>query len=271
MKLYQVDAFTDKLFGGNPAAVVPLNNWPDDSLLQSIALENNLSETAFLLRQGENQSNRYELRWFTPLSEVAMCGHATLAAAHVVFEHLGFTGELIEFSTRKSGVLKVARADNNRLQMEFPSIELTECEDASLVATALGIAPEQLFIGHYSANEFDYLAVLASQSQVEQLVPNINEFAVLGSRGVIASAPGEACDFVSRYFAPDFGITEDPVTGSAHCLMAPYWASKLQKNQLHAHQLSARGGVLYCEVEESRGRTNISGSCVDYLVGEITL
>jgi len=271
MKLYQVDAFTDRLFGGNPAAVVPLDKWPKDSLLQSIALENNLSETAFLVQQGKSDSNKYELRWFTPLSEVAMCGHATLAAAHVVFEHLGFSGELIEFSTRKSGVLKVERADDNQLRMEFPSIELTECEDTGLVAGALGIAPEHLFTGYYSANEFDYLAVLASQSQVEQRVPKISEFAGLGSRGVIVTATGVDCDFVSRYFAPEFGIPEDPVTGSAHCLMAPYWAHRLQKNRLRAHQLSARGGVLLCEIEVSRGRTKISGSCVDYLVGEIVV
>jgi len=264
-KIFQVDAFTDHLFGGNPAAVVPLESWLDDKILQAVAMENNLAETAFIVRAGD----AYELRWFTPTSEVALCGHATLATAYVLVHHLGATAKEINFITRQSGTLSVRLLESGQLAMSFPSIPVVENADFDLVTAALGSRPVSLYCGYYAADEFDYMAIFETAEQVAALVPDNSEFTALCSRGVIASAVGRNCDFVSRYFAPNFGIDEDPVTGSAHCLLAPYWAEKLGKKNLAALQISSRGGKLDCNVESTT--TVLTGSCVDYLQGEIKL
>jgi len=265
MKLFQVDAFTDELFGGNPAAVVPLKSWPDDQLLQSIAAENNLAETAYIVPC----DGGYELRWFTPGSEVALCGHATLATAHVLLKHLDYKGEVIHFHTRESGILSVSVQKDGQLAMSFPTIEFTASTDVDEVAHALGKRPTTLMSGSYSPDQFDYLAVFNSETEVMNLQPDLAAFKPLLSRGVIATAKSNQCDFVSRYFAPNFGIDEDPVTGSAHCLSAPYWAGVLGKGTLNAKQVSARGGVITCTVDGPR--TVLIGQCIDYLQGEILI
>ena len=270
LTLFQVDAFADRLFAGNPAAVVPLDAWPDDSVLQNIAMENNLAETAFIIPIANAADQcQYELRWFTPLSEVALCGHATLATAHVLIHHLGFKEEVINFRTRQSGVLTVSQAANGQLSMSFPSIPLNRSADTEKVAFALGIEPRSLYVGYYSEDEYDYVAVFDSESLVAENSPNQGNFRELDSRGVIVTAAGDQCDFVSRYFAPMFGVDEDPVTGSAHCLLAPYWAEALGKAELHARQISSRGGKLVCKVDNDR--TIITGSCVDYMNGTINV
>jgi len=264
-KIFQVDAFTDRLFGGNPAAVVPLESWLDDKILQAVAMENNLAETAFIVPARD----AYELRWFTPTSEVALCGHATLATAYVLIHHLGVTAAQINFITRQSGTLSVTLLEGGQLAMSFPSIPVVENADTKLLTQALGLQPASLYCGHYAADEYDYMAVFDTAEQVATLTPDNSAFMDLSSRGVIATAIGRDCDFVSRYFAPAFGIDEDPVTGSAHCLLAPYWSSVLGKVQLAARQVSSRGGELACTVEPDR--TVLTGSCVDYLQGEIKL
>ena len=267
-RIFQVDAFTDQLFGGNPAAVVTLESWLNDETLQLIAKENNLAETAFIVPCASD----FELRWFTPSSEVALCGHATLATAHVLVTHLGIKSEQINFITRKSGTLTVSKASDGRLSMSFPTIAVEQSEvDLAMVADALGVKPTSLFTGYYSHDEFDYMAVLGSRPEVAQLEPCFSHFEKLKSRGVIVTATDDAndCDFVSRYFAPNFGIEEDPVTGSAHCLLAPYWGSVLNKSELIARQISTRGGLLACSLQQDR--TILTGSCVDYLQGEMNL
>ncbi len=266
-RIFQVDAFTDRLFGGNPAAVVPLEAWVDDEVLQSVALENNLAETAFIVPVEAG----YELRWFTPASEVALCGHATLATAHVLVNHLGVESEQLHFVTRKSGTLSVVKEPDGKLSMSFPAIVVQESTDIDLVAKAVGATPKALFAGNYSEDEFDYMAVLNSPEEVASIETDKSEFKHLNSRGVIVTAVSDStdCDFVSRYFAPNYGIDEDPVTGSAHCLLAPYWGGELNKNELMAHQKSSRGGVLACRLEGNR--TVLTGSCVDYMQGEINL
>ncbi len=264
-RIFQVDAFTDQLFGGNPAAVVPLERWLDDKTLQCIAMENNLAETAYTVPAG----NGYELRWFTPASEVALCGHATLATAHVLYTHLEHTDSSINFFTRQSGTLTVDKLSDGQLAMSFPSIAVHESADIQKVTAALGVKPTALYAGNYSANEFDYMALFDTLGQIAEVKPVISAFPALTSRGVIVTSAGDDCDFVSRYFAPNFGIEEDPVTGSAHCLLAPYWAGVLGENKLQARQVSARGGVLGCVVDGDR--TVLTGGCVDYLQGEISL
>ena len=267
VKIYQVDAFTNRLFGGNPAAVVPLESWLDDKTLQAVAMENNLAETAYIVPV----DGGYELRWFTPASEVALCGHATLATAHVLVHHLGETSEQLNFLTRQSGTLTVTRLANDQFAMSFPSISVRESNDRELVSAALGATPKSLFAGSYSADEFDYVAVFGSSQQLGKLEISNTAFKALRSRGVIVTALSETddCDFVSRYFAPNFGIDEDPVTGSAHCLLAPYWAGVLDKSKLQARQISPRGGELGCEIQGDR--TVLTGSCVDYMQGKINL
>ncbi len=263
-KIFQVDAFTRRIFSGNPAAVVPLEHWLDDAVLQSIAAENNLAETAFFVATAD----AWEIRWFTPTAEVALCGHATLASAHVLVKHLGCTEPVIRFETRDAGPLLVERRPDQSLAMSFPAISLHNAAGvADLIADALGAMPEAIYIGHYSADQFDYLAVFSSQAQVAGLKPDTAKFSALESRGVITSAMGDACDFVSRYFAPNVGINEDPVTGSAHCLLTPYWADKLKKTDLAARQISTRGGELNCCLQGDR--VILIGQAVDYLVGEI--
>lgn len=269
-KLFQIDAFTDQLFGGNPAAVVPLEHWIDDSILQNVAMENNLAETAFVVpRDRDTRRCDYELRWFTPVSEVALCGHATLASAYVLFRHLGYENESVNFCTRKSGTLTVSKRSDGQLSMSFPSIPLEQSDDIDSVSRALGVKPNALYIGKYSAEEFDYVAVLGTEGQVADISPNHSDFRDLKSRGVIITSQGTNCDFVSRYFAPLLGVDEDPVTGSAHCLLTPYWSKILGQRKLQARQISARGGFLACEIEDQR--TILTGSCVDYLQADIYL
>jgi PhzF family phenazine biosynthesis protein len=257
--LYQVDAFTSTLFAGNPAAVCVLESWLEEPLMQSIAAENNLSETAFLVREGEG----YGLRWFTPTVEVALCGHATLASAFVLFELLGFTGERIAFSTTKSGVLTVGKRDG-RLEMDFPSRPVNACHPPAGLAEALRVVPVEI---HGSSE--DLLVVLKNERAVREARPNFGALARIDCRGVAVTAKGEASDFVSRFFAPRVGINEDPVTGSAHCMLAPYWAQVLGKDQLHALQVSKRGGELW--LTQAGERVTIAGQAVLYMEGGITV
>jgi PhzF family phenazine biosynthesis protein len=257
LKQYQVDAFTDKAFAGNPAAVVPLSSWPDDSFLQAIAEENNLSETAFFV----SSKKGFKLRWFTPAKEVDLCGHATLATAHVIFEILGYSKQVITFETR-SGELFVER-EGKSLKMNFPACPPTLIECSETLAKGLGQHPIEVLVAD------DYLAVFDSEATVRALTPNQSLLGQLNLRGVIVTAPGTDVDFVSRFFAPKYGIPEDPVTGSAHCELAPYWASKLGKNILTAKQVSKRGGNITCELKA--GRVFLSGCAVTFMEGEITL
>jgi PhzF family phenazine biosynthesis protein len=255
--LFQIDAFTDTLFKGNPAAVCPLEAWLDDPTLQAIAAENNVSETAFFVKRADH----YELRWFTPKTEVDLCGHATLASAHVIFNFLDPKAEAVRFHT-KSGELTVQR-QGDLLAMEFPSRPGTPCEVPESLIEALGVAPKECVLAR------DYLAVFESEESVNSVAPNMDKLAALDCLGVIVSAPGTRSDFVSRFFAPKVGVPEDPVTGSAHCTLIPYWAAKLNKRKLHALQLSERGGELFCELLEDK--VKIAGRAVTYLEGNINL
>ncbi len=255
--IYQIDAFTGKVFSGNPAAVCPLEDWLDDAVLQSIAAENNLSETAFFVGRGEG----YELRWFTPTTEVALCGHATLASGYVIMTVLEASKRSVSFSTRKSGVLTVER-DGDWLRMDLPATPATSCSASAAVAGALGQEPAEL-----CAAPRDYLAVFATEADVRALNPDRTGLMALDRDGLIATAPGAQCDFVSRFFAPRIGVFEDPVTGSAHCTLVPFWAERLGKSELHAMQISARGGELHCAAVGDR--VVISGRCALFLEGVI--
>lgn len=257
LSLYQLDAFTDTQFTGNPAAVCPLPAWLDDATLQRIAAENNLSETAFCVGDDGN----YALRWFTPRVEVDLCGHATLATAQVVFDRLAPQLSTVRFQTR-SGELIVHR-DDAQLTMDFPAQSPRPCAVPEQLVTALGVEPGEVLAAA------DYLVVLESAEQVQALQPDFALLKKLPLRGVIVTAPGDDCDFVSRFFAPKVGIDEDPVTGSAHCALTPYWAERMQKRNLQARQVSPRGGVLQCELRGER--VVMIGSCVVYLEGTITL
>jgi PhzF family phenazine biosynthesis protein len=258
LKIFQVDAFTNQLFGGNPAAVVPLEKWPADEILQNIAAENNLSETAFFIR---NQG-RFDLRWFTPTTEVKLCGHATLAAAHVLWQQMGYQTEEISFQTH-SGLLLVKK-EGDFYTLDFPTDKLEKVELPEIVSASLDVAPLETFKGRE-----DYLVVLESEDAVASLKPNFQILGKLEARGVIATAPGRETDFVSRCFFPFFGIDEDPVTGSAHTTLTPYWAKRLEKPTLTARQISKRGGALQCRLEGDR--TYITGQAVTFLIGTITI
>ncbi|MEM7223880.1 MAG: PhzF family phenazine biosynthesis protein [Pseudomonadota bacterium] len=254
--LYQVDAFAERPFTGNPAAVCPLEDWLPDEILQAIAMENNLAETAFIVPDGDD----YKLRWFTPAIEVDLCGHATLASGYVVSTLLEPGRERVTFHSR-SGPLTVAR-DGERFAMDFPARRPTPWDALDQVEAAIGIRPQALL----SADKG--LAVLASQAEVLAVVPNFPRIEALPVKdGLIITAPGEDCDFVSRYFAPHAGIPEDPVTGSAHCVLTPYWAERLGKSKLTARQVSARGGQL--EVEDRGERIGLTGRVAPYLEGKI--
>lgn len=255
IKQYQVDAFASRVFEGNPAAVCPLESWLDDSQLQAIAEENNLSETAFFVPAGSS----FSLRWFTPVKEVDLCGHATLATAHVIFEMLGYAEPVIVFETR-SGELFVEKK-GKFLQMDFPASTPIPCEASEILVQGLGVRPIEVLAAD------DYLAVFDSEATVRAIAPNHILLGQLDLRGVIVTAPATEVDFVSRFFAPKFGIPEDPVTGSAHCELAPYWAGKLGKNSLSARQISKRGGNLGCELRGNR--VVLSGSAVTFMEAEI--
>jgi PhzF family phenazine biosynthesis protein len=257
LKLYQVDAFASRPFEGNPAAVCPLDEWPDDSLLQAVAEENNLSETAFFARSDRG----FDLRWFTPVAEVDLCGHATLASAHVLFHHLNYPDPSVDFHTR-SGRLTVTNK-NGELQMDFPIVPSRPCKPPDILAKGLGVAPLHVLEGD------DYLAVYPDESTVRSLSPDFSLLARLGLRGVIVTAPGDTADFVSRFFAPKLGIPEDPVTGSAHCQLTPYWAEKLGKSIFRARQVSRRGGELACEL--SGKRVLLTGKAVTVLEGVMSV
>ncbi len=255
--LYQVDAFAGEVFRGNPAAVCPLDDWLPDALLQAIAAENNLSETAYFIpRNGE-----FALRWFTPKAEVDLCGHATLASAYVIANYLEPGRQRIRFESR-SGPLEVRR-DDETFTLDFPVIEMAPREPDEEVAAALGTAPLELWEG------MDLMAVLESEAALRALAPDQARLAELETRGMIVTAPGEAVDFVSRFFAPRHGIPEDPVTGSAHCALAPYWAQRLGKTEMSARQISARGGELAVELKGAR--VLIGGRVAPYLVGTIRI
>lgn len=259
LPLFQIDAFAERVFQGNPAAVCPLEAWLPEALMQAIAAENNLSETAFCVPEGEG----YGLRWFTPLKEIDLCGHATLATAHVLFEHLGFAGAEIVFSTR-SGALRVTRA-GDRLAMDFPAKAVEPCAAPAALIEGLGRMPLEVYGGR------DYLAVFADAAEVRALTPDPRRLAELDRHGVIVTAPGGAedgdVDFVSRFFVPKFGVDEDPVTGSAHCSLTPFWAARLGKATLEARQVSRRGGRLQCTLAGER--VILRGRAVTYMAATI--
>ncbi|MBX2920728.1 MAG: PhzF family phenazine biosynthesis protein [Chitinophagaceae bacterium] len=258
--LYQADAFTRKPFGGNPAAVCPLAEWLTDEQMQHIAMENNLSETAFIVKEQEG----YRIRWFTPSVEVDLCGHATLAAAHVFFRHLGYAGDSITFQS-KSGRLTVTQKTNGQLTLDFPADHFEKVDDPpAAIAEGLGIAVKEVCRG-----KFDYMAIADSQQVIEALRPDLKKIATLKSRGILVTAKGNSSDFVSRCFFPQSGIDEDPVTGSAHTLLAPYWASVFNKNVLTAVQLSSRRGYMDCELKDNR--VLMSGYAVTFMKGEIII
>jgi len=257
--IYQLDAFTSAAFGGNPAAVCPLERWLDDETLQAIAAENNVAETAFYVPE----NGTYRLRWFTPVAEVPLCGHATLATGHLILNRLEPERERVRFETL-SGPVEVAR-DRQRLTMDFPALPLQRELDPDLVAGPIGVRPEALWEADRG------MAVLADPVQVQKLRPDIGRIAELPFKSLIVTAGGfdGDCDFVSRFFAPKLGIAEDPVTGSAHCVLTPYWSRVLGKKSLFARQLSPRGGELW--VEDRGARVQLSGDCVLVIEGSFAL
>jgi predicted PhzF superfamily epimerase YddE/YHI9 len=257
IKYYHVDAFTSVPFAGNPAGVCLLDNWLEDALLQSIAAENNLSETAFLVKV----QDEYDLRWFTPEVEIDLCGHATLASAHVLFEEAGFPGNEIKFQTQ-SGQL-IARRMDERIELNFPARPAVPCPIPPALVEGLGATPIEVFKSR------DYLAVYATELEVAALLPNMAKLQELSTLGVIATARGDTADFVSRFFAPSAGVPEDPVTGSSHCTLIPFWSGRLHKHDLRAHQLSRRGGELYCR--NLGPRVGIAGRAVTFLRGQLHL
>jgi PhzF family phenazine biosynthesis protein len=252
---YHIDAFTSLPFAGNPAGVCPLETWLPDATLQKIAAENNLSETAFFVLAGDH----YELRWFTPAVEVDLCGHATLASGYVLTRYLGYKGEVIRFES-KSGTLLVER-QGNILTLDFPSRPGEKQTTPDALVKGLGAQPQEVYLAR------DYLAVFPSQADILAIQPDQEQLALLECLGIIVTAPGEGVDFVSRFFAPRAGIPEDPVTGSSHCTLIPYWARRLGKTKLNARQLSARGGELFCSLVDER--VKIGGQAVTYLKGEL--
>ena len=259
LPIYQVDAFAEKLFGGNPAAICPLPQWLPDATMQAIAAENNLAETAFFVREGAS----YALRWFTPEVEVDLCGHATLASAHIVFSFLEPARQSVDFRTLKAGTLTVARR-GEVLAMDFPAWPASPVAAPSELIAALGGAPREVLRAR------DYMVVYGSAAEVRALAPDFAALAKVDCWGVIATAPGgNGVDFVSRFFAPAHGINEDSVTGSSHCTLTPYWAKRLGKTELKARQLSRRGGALDCTLNGDR--VSIAGRAVLYLEGQITV
>lgn len=265
--LYQIDAFTTRRLGGNPAAVMPLECWLDDGVMQALAAENNLSETAFFVRRDDGS---YDIRWFTPTVEVPLCGHATLASAWVIFNRLDLQAENIVFHTREVGDLFVTKGNGGRLSMDFPAFTrlvrtVPEGIDRVLGARALEV---------HKMSEGDLLVVLDSPERVRDLSPRLEGIAGLGTRGICVTAEVSdvtawGCDFVCRYFAPGHGIPEDPVTGSIHRVLAPFWAKRLKRDALTSRQVSARGGILFCRV--SGDRVEVAGDAVLYLEGKVTL
>lgn len=257
LRQYQVDAFAEHVFTGNPAAVVLLPDWLPDRVLQAIAAENNLSETAFLVAEGKD----YQLRWFTPLAEVDLCGHATLASAHILFVHECVQQQQIKFHTR-SGELLVSRV-GEQLEMSLPAQLPSLCVPPPSLVSALGLPPEVVLAAE------DYLAVYPSEAIVRAIKPDLAMLSALDRRGVIITAVGHEADFVSRFFAPKLGIDEDPVTGSAHCQLAPYWGARLQLKEMRAYQCSRRGGWISCRLAGEK--VFLTGKAVTVLEGTLRL
>ncbi|HVS94742.1 MAG TPA: PhzF family phenazine biosynthesis protein [Mucilaginibacter sp.] len=255
--IYQADAFTNRLFGGNPAAICPLTEWLPDDTMQKIAAENNLAETAFFVADDSG----FKLRWFTPEFEIDLCGHATLASAHILFSELGYKGDTIHFETVKAGVLTVTK-NGDKYTMDFPSRPPIGIEMPNGLVEALGGKTPIAAL-----RSRDYFLVYNSEDDILDITPDFSALSKFDTVGFIITAPGKKADFVSRFFAPGAGIPEDPVTGSAHCNLIPYWAAKLGKDKLHAYQLSARRGELWCELKGER--VLMSGNAVTYLKGEI--
>ena len=259
LPIYQVDAFTNQLFGGNPAAIVPLKEWLPAPEMQKIAAENNLAETAFFIPQAEH----FELRWFTPEFEIDLCGHATLATVHILFTELGYQKDTIHFHTLKAGTLTVTK-QNGLYTLDFPSRVPVSCAAPTELIAAIGSkTPIEVLKSR------DYMLVYETEADVLALKPDFAALAKLDLMGVIVTAKGDHSDFVSRFFIPAAGINEDPVTGSAHCNLIPYWAEKLDKTELHAYQVSARRGELWCELKGDR--VLMAGNAVTYLKGEIEI
>ena len=259
IKIYQVDAFASKLFKGNSAAVCPLKDWLPDNIMQSIAMENNLSETAFFL----NKNNKFYIRWFTPKLEVSMAGHPTLAAAHIIFTEILPIKKTISFKTNFGDTISVSRK-NNIYNMNMPASNLIKKEKELInLAKSFKIKPNFFLQGRYG------LAVYNNEDQIKNIKPNFDEILKLECDGVIVSAPGKKCDFVSRFFAPKYGILEDPVTGSAHCDLIPFWAKVLKKKNMFAKQLSLRGGELFCSYKGNR--ITLGGKAVTYMKGKIVI
>ncbi len=259
MKLYQVDAFSNKVFGGNPAAIVLWDQWPADELMQKIAIENNLAETGYLVPKGRD----FEIRWFTPAIEVDLCGHATLAAAHVLFEHLNYQGTVVNLFSPRSGLLKVER-NGKRLTLDFPADSISEIPVEPAYESCFGRTPEKVYRG-----KTDLMFVFRNEEDITNLKPDLTAIQKLPIRGLIATARGNSADFVSRFFAPQSGVNEDPVTGSAHTTLTPYWSRQLGKEELTAVQLSARKGYLTCRLSGSR--VLISGEARTYMVGDFVI
>jgi predicted PhzF superfamily epimerase YddE/YHI9 len=257
LEIFQVDAFTNKPFGGNPAAVVPLTEWLPDETMLTIAAENNLAETAFFVKSGD----AYELRWFTPVVEVPLCGHATLASSYVIFNELGHTDEKIVFKTLKRGDLSVS-SDGDRLILDFPAYPMTEIAPVAELASG-----DNAPLKYFKSQDNMLLVLMDSQNTVTEYVPDLRLIESLPFTEFIITAKGDDCDFASRMFAPKIGISEDPVTGAIHCSLIPYWAEQLGKTELFARQVSKRGGELFCEL--AGDRVKVGGNAVLYLKGEI--
>ncbi|MDP6785689.1 MAG: PhzF family phenazine biosynthesis protein [Rhodospirillales bacterium] len=258
--LYQIDAFAEEIFQGNPAAVCPLREWLADERMQAIAAENNLSETAFFV-PGKKPGD-YDLRWFTPAAEIDLCGHATLASAYLIMSRLAPDLDVVRFSTL-SGTLEVRR-EGELLALVFPARPPDAYDPAPGLVEALGVEPEGM-----GASRRDVMAVYGDEATVRAMAPDLRLLAAIDRQGVIVTAPGDECDFVSRFFAPALGVDEDPVTGSAHCTLIPYWAERLGKTELHARQISARGGELTCRAMGER--VGIAGQARLYMEGTIAL
>ena len=258
IKLYQIDAFTDKVFAGNPAAVCPLEKWLPDETMQKIAMENNLAETAFYV----NENGNYHIRWFTPKVEVDLCGHATLATAYVLFQFENFNGNEISFNS-KSGVLAVTK-EGDFLTMDFPTDILDEVKLFPELTDGFNIKPVKAYKG-----KTDYMLIYENEDQVNKLAPDMRMLAALPARGTIVTAPGNKVDFVSRFFAPQINIPEDPVTGSAHTTLIPYWSKVLNKTEMEAIQISHRTGKLKCKYLGDR--VKIGGFARTYMIGNIEI
>jgi PhzF family phenazine biosynthesis protein len=256
LTIYQVDAFTKEVFKGNPAAICPLESWIDAELMQKIALENNLAETAFFVRKDDV----YEIRWFTPTFEIDLCGHATLASAFVIFEILKLEESVINFHSHKSGKLSVEK-NGDVLTLDFPSRPVSPVEAPKNLIEAIGKPPKEIFKSR------DYFLVYENEQEILDINPNFSKLIEVDTLGVIVTARGDSADFVSRFFAPEVGVFEDWVTGSSHCNLIPFWAERLGKTELFARQISQRGGELFCELKGDR--VKIGGNAVLYLKGEI--